>query len=94
MGQGCMGVYVQPTTCIFGGMTGVFYVPRGDTGGERTPNESQRIKLTLEKESRPPLPPGFELGTFGLRVLRFTTKLSRLCICTRLGLCRLCKNLK
>ena len=37
---------------------------------ERTPNESQHTKLTLEKKVLPPLLPGFELPTFRPRVRR------------------------
>ena len=51
-------------------MTGVFYVPLGDAGVERTPNKSQHTKLTLEKKILPPLLPGFELATFRSRVWR------------------------
>ena len=35
---------------------------------ERTPNNSQHRKLTLEKKNLPPLLPGFELATFRSRV--------------------------
>ena len=62
-------------------MTGVFYVPFGNMGVERTPNESaHKVKSgeTLEKNILPPLLPGFELATFGSRVLRSTNKLFRL----------------
>ena len=40
------------------------------TGVERTPNESQHTKLTLEKKILPPLLPGLELETFPSRVRR------------------------
>ena len=46
-------------------------------GIERTPNESQHTKLTLEKKIIPPFLPGFELVTFQSRVRRSTSKLSR-----------------
>ena len=42
----------------------------GNTGVERTPNKSQRTKLTLEKKILPPPLPGFELAAFRSRVRR------------------------
>ena len=42
----------------------------GNTRVERTPNESQQIKLTLEKKILPPLLPRCELATFRSRVPR------------------------
>ena len=48
----------------------------GSTGMERTPNEIQHTKSTLEKKILPPLLPGFELATFRSRVLCSTNKLS------------------
>ena len=36
----------------------------GNTGVERTPNESQHTKLTLKKKMISPLLPGIELATF------------------------------
>ena len=39
----------------------------GNMGVERTSNESQHTKLTLEKKIYPPLLPGFELETFRSR---------------------------
>ena len=43
---------------------------------ERTPNESQHTKLTLDKKILPPFLPGFELATFRLWIRRSTNKLS------------------
>ena len=42
----------------------------GNKGVERTPNNSQHKKLTLEKKIVPPLLPGFEFATFPSRVQR------------------------
>ena len=43
---------------------GSFACHCGNTGVERTPNESQHTKLTLEKKILLSLLPGFELATF------------------------------
>ena len=43
----------------------------GNKGMERTPNESQHTKLTLEKKIFPPILPGFELATFRSRVRHY-----------------------
>ena len=51
-------------------MTGSFTSHCGNTGMERTPNNSQHTNLTLEKKILPPLLPGFELATFRSRVQR------------------------
>ena len=45
---------------------------------ERTSNNNQHRKFTLEKKILPPLLPGFEFETFRSRVWRSTSKLSRL----------------
>ena len=50
--------------------SGSFRCQCGNTGAERTPNNSQHTKLTLEKKILPPLLSGFELATFRSRVRR------------------------
>ena len=47
----------------------------GNTGVERTPNNSQYTMLTLEKKILPPLPPGFELTPFDHESGALTNKL-------------------
>ena len=42
----------------------------GNTGVQRTPNNSQHTQLTLNKKIVQPLLPGFELATFRSRVRR------------------------
>ena len=49
---------------------GPFTCHCGNTGVERTPNNSQHTKLTLEKKILSPLLPGFELAAFRSRVRR------------------------
>ena len=53
-----------------------FKCHRGNTGVERTPNESQHTKWTPEKKILPPLLPGFELATFRSGVRGSTNRLS------------------
>ena len=54
--------------------SGSFTCHCGNTGVERTPNESQHIKLALEKNILPPLLQGLELATFRSRVWRSINK--------------------
>ena len=57
---------------------GSFTCHGGNMGVERTPNESQHTRLTLEKKILLPLLPGYELATFDQESGAFTNKPSRL----------------
>ena len=71
LGQKCMCVFrcnLPPALLVK--WPGSYMCHCVNTGVERTPNMSQRTKLTLEKKIQPLLLPGFKLATFWSQVWR------------------------
>ena len=74
LGQGCVFRCNLPPA-LLAEWSGSFACHCGNKGVERTPNESQHIKLTLEKKILPSLLLGFKLANFRSRVRRSSNKL-------------------
>ena len=91
LGQGVRVFKCNLPPALLADRTGSVTCYCGNTGVERTPNNSQHTKLTLEKKILPPPLPGFELATFRSRVRHIGRKSSFEFLAVRI-LLRSCKK--